>query len=107
MVRTLYGVLGRASYEGIHPDDRGNLLIVEDTGGTTVNGAARQPNSFVYRFVPVDPTDLSAGGALQALRVTVAGHVLRFNDPATGGNALGDVFSAYQERCTSPARRGR
>jgi Alkaline phosphatase PhoX len=102
VVRTLYGVLGRASYEGIHPDDRGNLLIVEDSGGTTVNGAARQPNSFVYRFVPVDPTDLSAGGALQALRVTVAGHVLTFNDPATGGNALGDVFSVYQQLLHRP-----
>lgn len=29
-VKTLYGILGQAGYEGIHPDDRGNLLIVED-----------------------------------------------------------------------------
>src|SRR5262245_13255666 len=33
VVRTLYGILGRASYEGIHPDDKGNLLIMEDAGG--------------------------------------------------------------------------
>ena len=35
-LRTLYGSLGRGGYEGIHPDDWGNILIVEDVGGTTV-----------------------------------------------------------------------
>ena len=35
-LRTLYGSLGRGGYEGIHPDDRGNILIVEDVGGSTV-----------------------------------------------------------------------
>jgi hypothetical protein len=35
-LRTLYGSLGRGGYEGIHPDDRGNILIIEDVGGTTV-----------------------------------------------------------------------
>src|SRR5437762_1021648 len=59
VVRTLHGVLGRAGYEGIHLDDDGNVLIIEDVGGTTVAGGGRQPNSFVYRFVPVDPADLS------------------------------------------------
>ena len=102
VVRTLDGVIGRAGYEGIHPDDKGNLLIIEDVGGTTVNGAARQPNSFVYRFVPVDPADVSAGGKLEALQVTVAGHVLKFNDPATGGNAQGDTLSLYQELLHHP-----
>src|SRR5690349_18142597 len=33
-LRTLYGSLGQGSYEGIHADDWGNLLIVEDVGGT-------------------------------------------------------------------------
>ena len=33
-LRTLYGSLGRGGYEGIHPDDRGNILIIEDVGGT-------------------------------------------------------------------------
>ena len=37
VVRTLDGVLGRAGYEGIHPDDKGNLLIAEDVGGTTIH----------------------------------------------------------------------
>src|SRR5215813_7226808 len=53
-VTTLDGILGKAGYEGIHPDDQGNLLIIEDTGGTSVpvdpaNPAspknARNPNS--------------------------------------------------------------
>jgi hypothetical protein len=50
-LRTLYGSLGRGGYEGIHPDDRGNILIIEDAGGTTVN-FGRNPNSFVYRLPP-------------------------------------------------------
>jgi hypothetical protein len=37
VVRTLDGIIGKAGYEGIHPDDRGNLMIVEDTGGTSVS----------------------------------------------------------------------
>ena len=57
-LRTLYGSLGRGGYEGIHPDDRGNILIIEDVGGSTVPQGTipgqfgRNPNSFVYRFVP-------------------------------------------------------
>ena len=102
VVRTLDGVVGRAGYEGIHPDDRGNLLLVEDVGGTTIANSARQPNSFVYRFVPADPTDLSKGGRLQALQVTINGHALVFNDPATGGNAAGDTLSVYQQLLHQP-----
>jgi hypothetical protein len=102
VVRTLDGIFGRAGYEGIHPDDKGNLLLAEDVGGTTVNGAGRQPNSFVYRLIPMDPANLSAGGKLQALQVTINGHLLRFNDPATGGNAAGDVLSPYQEMLHEP-----
>lgn len=100
-VNTLYGILGRGGYEGIHPDDLGNLLIIEDAGGTFVNvdpndpnspKVARQPNSFVYRFVPKDPKNLSSGGILQALRVTIDGTHLTFNalDPS------GDTFSQAQ-----------
>ena len=105
VVRTLYGVLGRGGYEGIRPDSSGNLFIAEDVGGTSVNvdpadptspKTARQPNSFIYRFLPYDKTDLSMGGKLQALQVTINGHALIFNDPATSGTASGDVFSTYQ-----------
>ena len=51
-LRTLYGSLGRGGYEGIHPDDWGNIWIVEDVGGTLVLNNGKNPNSFVYRFVP-------------------------------------------------------
>jgi secreted PhoX family phosphatase len=34
-----------------------------------VNKHAKQPNSFVYRFIPVDRTDLTKGGKVQALQV--------------------------------------
>jgi Bacterial protein of unknown function (DUF839) len=100
-VTTLYGIIGRGGFEGIHPDDWGNLLIIEDAGGVTVNvdpndpnspKVAKQPNSFVYRFVPKDPADLSAGGKLQALRVWVEGEPVVFN----ANDPVGDVFSTAQ-----------
>jgi hypothetical protein len=106
VVNTLYGILGRGGYEGIHPDDLGNLLIIEDVGGTSVNvdpndpnspKVARQPNSFVYRFIPYDPSDLSAGGKLQALRVFIAGTPIVF-----GNNASADVFSSAQLALHTP-----
>lgn len=103
-VRTLYGVLGQGGYEGIHPDDRGNILIIEDVGGTGVNidpanssspKAARNPNSFVYRFVPDNTADLSAGGKLQALQVWIDDAALRFV-PVNTEHPTGDVFSDNQ-----------
>jgi hypothetical protein len=63
-------VTGRGGYEGIQNDSAGNLWIVEDVGGTTVGTRARNPNSFVYRLVPADKSDLKKGGKLQALQVT-------------------------------------
>jgi hypothetical protein len=106
-VRTLYGILGHAAYEGIHPDNRGNLLLVEDAGGVnshvipsdpTSANVAKQPNSFVYWFVPYDPTDLQAGGQLYALEVTVDGTPITFhpNDP------VGDTFSDEQLKLHTP-----
>ena len=44
-VRTFDGILGKAGYEGIHPDDRGNLMLVEDTGGTSVSVNPADPNA--------------------------------------------------------------
>src|SRR5262249_54463070 len=82
VVTTLEGVPGKGGYEGIHPDDRGNLIIVEDVGGKTVRVdpadstspmGARQPNSFVYKFVPYDAANLSVGGVLYALQVSIDG----------------------------------
>jgi hypothetical protein len=67
-VEDISGILGRAGYEGIQNDSAGNLLVVEDVGGTAANHA-KQPNSFVYRFLPKDPTNLKSGGKLQVLQV--------------------------------------
>ena len=62
--------LGSGGYEGVQNDSDGNVWIVEDIGGSTVPGTnGKKPNSFVYRFVPVDKTDLTKGGTLQALQV--------------------------------------
>ena len=107
VVNTLYGILGRGGYEGIHPDNLGNLLIIEDVGGTSVNvdpndpnspKVARQPNSFVYRFLAKDPADLSAGGKLQALRVSINGTPIVFNS----ADPVGDVFSTAQLALHTP-----
>jgi hypothetical protein len=69
-VEDISGAVGRGGYEGVQNDPKGNLWIVEDIGGAkgTVNAHAKQPNSFIYRFVPKDPADLTQG-KLQALQV--------------------------------------
>jgi len=63
--RSLVGSLGRAAYEGVQVDSAGNLWLVEDVSGATVAGA-KQPNSYLFRFVPAKRGDLAAG-KLQAL----------------------------------------
>jgi hypothetical protein len=93
-LRTLYGSLGRGGYEGIHPDDWGNILIIEDVGGTTVLNNGRNPNSFVYRFVPVSPDDLTHG-KLQALQVSINGNPLVFV-PVDDQHPNGDTRSENQ-----------
>jgi hypothetical protein len=66
--------LGYGGWEGIQTDSAGNLWLVSDEGGKSgslpTTAKAKQPNSFVYRFVPSDKHDLGAGGVLQALQVT-------------------------------------
>jgi hypothetical protein len=103
----LDGIFGSAGFEGIHPDDRGNVLVIEDAGGTSVNvmpndattpKAARQPNSFVYRLVPYDKRDLSKGGKLQALQVSIDGQPVVFN----AADPVGDVFSLHQLKLHTP-----
>src|SRR5215813_7576929 len=102
--RTLYGILGHAGYEGIHPDSAGNLYLAEDIGGTSVNidpnnpaspKTARNPNSFIYRFLPSDGTDLSKGGKLEALQVSIDGQAVTFV-PVDANHPSGDVFSTNQ-----------
>lgn len=99
-LRTLYGSIGRGGFEGIHTDDMGNILIIEDAGGTTLasnvnSGAfAKNPNSFVYRFVPNNPRDLTHG-TLQALQVSIKGQPVKFV-PVDSANPTGDVLGANQ-----------
>jgi hypothetical protein len=68
-VEDVSGALGRGGYEGIQNDADGNIWIVEDIGGPNKAGTpARQPGSFVYRYVPRHPGDLHHG-RLEALQV--------------------------------------
>ena len=101
VVTTLDGIIGKGGYEGVHPDVHGNIYLVEDSGGTAVPidpndpnspKLAKQPNSFVYRFLPYNVSDLSQGGKLQALQVSIDGNPVIFHadDPS------GDVFSINQ-----------
>jgi len=100
---SLDGSVGRAGYEGAAVDKRGNVYLVEDSGGSGVvdNGArtkVKQPNSFVYRFVPSDPRDLSAG-RLQALQVSVDGAPIAFHDRSV------DPAAARDDALGEPIRR--
>jgi hypothetical protein len=68
-VTDVSGALGRGGYEGIQDDSAGNLWIVEDIGGANKPGTkSKQPNSYVYRYMPSHPGDLLQG-KLQALQV--------------------------------------
>ena len=95
-LRTLYGSLGQGGYEGIHPDDRGNIFIVEDVGGALF-GFAKNPNSFVYRFVPTNSSDLTQG-KLQALQVSIDGQPVVFHSE-------GDTLSENQLKLHTPGTR--
>jgi hypothetical protein len=93
------GSIGKAGYEGIQFDARGNVYVIEDVGGSGVtdNGTAtkvKQPNSFVYRFKPNKPWDLSQG-QLQALQVSVEGTPISFHTgPGARDDALGAPIAA-------------
>jgi hypothetical protein len=76
VVDSLVGIMGQGGFEGTQADSQGNIWIVEDSGGKTGTAFphARQPNSFIFRFVPKDPHDLKKGGKLQALQVLSKAH---------------------------------
>ena len=82
-VTDVSGALGRGGYEGIQDDSDGNIWIVEDIGGPNKPGTtAKQPNSFVYRYVPKSPGDLQ-NGKLQVLQVlNGAGQPVTFESQA-------------------------
>src|SRR5262245_54562681 len=110
-VTTLYQFLGRAAYEGIHPDDQGTIYMEEDAAGprpgglATIDGtpnvplrAAAQPNSFVYRYVPNNPGRIEDGGQLQALQVIIDGSPVVFN----AANPVGDITAPAQLKLHTP-----
>ena len=70
-VTDISGATGRASYEGVQIDSDGSVWLVEDVGGSGGSSTknAKQPNSFIYRFVPKSRDDLTKGGKLQVLQV--------------------------------------
>jgi hypothetical protein len=77
-VDSLIGSFGAGGYEAAQNDSNGNVWLVEDIGGTTVPTASRNPNSFIYRFVPHSRSDLTKG-KLQVLQLTS----LRTGNPIT------------------------
>jgi hypothetical protein len=91
-VEDISGAFGRGGYELVTNDSSGNVWVIEDVGGAkgTVNRNARQPNSFVYRFVPRHASDLHHG-KLQALQVIS----LRSGQPIAfhAGQADADILS--------------
>jgi secreted PhoX family phosphatase len=93
-VQDISAALGRGGYEGIQNDSAGQLTIVEDSGGATVSGTnARIPNSFIFRFVPVNPSDLTKG-KLQALQVSnAAGQPIKFQPIDAATHPQGNAFS--------------
>ena len=89
-VEKLDTVIGIAGWEGVEVDSAGNLWLVADQGGANgaVNTKARQPNSFVYRLIPVNRNDLRQGGRLQALQLmSLAGATpITFTAPTVPGD---------------------
>jgi hypothetical protein len=87
-VKNYDGSIGKAGYEGIHNDKLGNLIVIEDVGGANANAdGVKQPNSFVYRFKPKSPGDLTQG-QLQVLQVSVDGTPITFHTAADGPTAV-------------------
>jgi Bacterial protein of unknown function (DUF839) len=90
-VDNLTGIMGIGSYEGVQTDEDGNVWLIEDAGGKVgdVNKHAKQPNSFVFRFVPADKADLLKGGVLQALQIMdQTDKPILFNDGKRDGDAM-------------------
>jgi hypothetical protein len=82
-------LFGRAGYEGVQTASDGSIWLVEDVGGKTVGTKDKLPNSFVYRLVPKDRSDLSKGGTLQALQASNASGPISYDpaNPSTQGMA--------------------
>lgn len=59
---------------------------------------AKQPNSFVYKFVPYDRRNLASGGQLYALQVWVDGSPITFH----AADPVGDTFAPAQKLLHTP-----
>lgn len=81
--------LGSGGYEGVQNDKDGNVWLVEDIGGASAGGG-KVPNSYVYRFVPTDKADLTAGGALEALQI-----LRKDGTPATAEQLQADPADSF------------
>ena len=88
----LTGIMGQGGFEGIQSDDQGRIIIVEDSGGAAgaVNTHAKRPDSFVFRFLPNNTSDLTQGGILQALQLKSLRHAgpIEFNFFASAEAAI-------------------
>jgi hypothetical protein len=90
---------GRGGFEGIQNDSAGNVWYVEDVGGASPAGSkAKNPNSFVYRFLPYDKSNLTKGGVAQVLQVISN----RSHTPITfqaidAGHPTGGIFTDDQK----------
>ncbi len=97
VVDSLVGIIGQGGFEGMQADSHGNIVIVEDSGGKSgsLSPHAKQPNSFIFRFVPKNPRDLKLGGKLQALQVSSKAHAgpIVFN----AADVDGDISSQDQK----------
>ena len=104
-VNTLHPFLGRGGFEGIKLDDKGNIYMIEDVGGTTSHTPAfnngRQPNSFVYRYLPNNPSRIEDGGRLQALQVSIDGQPIVFGG-TTPAAVDADISSTAQLKLHTP-----
>ena len=101
--------LGRGGFEGIQNDSAGNIYYVEDVGGATGTGAnvkARRPNSFLYRFLPNDPSDLTKGGRIQALQVWRNGQPITFGVGQTPDQVINtpDFVALHQYGSSFPTK---
>jgi hypothetical protein len=68
-VTDISGAIGRGGYEGVSLDSDGSVMILEDQSGANKgNTTAKIPNSFLFRYVPDSPGDLT-NGKLQVLQI--------------------------------------
>src|SRR5262249_57469401 len=104
---------GLGGWEGIPRDAEGLIYLREDLGGVTppantlatVDGQpsvplrrARQPNSFLYRYIPNNPRRLEDGGKLQALQVIIDGNPITFH----ANDVIGDIIAPAQRKLHTP-----